>query len=342
MLLKEVFDVWSGVRGFYELLSESIGQPQGLDTLLFCQSASIIRFAADCLLSHTKRVLTTDLVWPAYRRVLNEVANARGCELTTLPLKSRIFNGVATKGILTKLLTETIRTAHCDGLFLTDISNLGIGLPVEAVLSEVESVCRFVVVDGAQAFRHRPVNLQKAPCDLYLAGTHKWLCSYHPLRIAFAGRHRHRDEIEAAAREHCMHDPLLNFSRRLAKQDAFDSGETVNLAGLMAAAGAIQDSMKSNSVHRWNRLRTNTHNLGRWFRGTPFRPVLNSPRLSTGILLLRQKKAARILKREDFANQGLVVSTYPDGTIRLSMPEYGLSFQSISTIVRSAVRASLG
>ena len=75
---------------------------------------------------------------------------------------------------------------QCDGLFLSDISYLGVALPIEQLLAEVTP--NFGVIDGAQAFHQRRVNLSKLPCDLYLTGTQKWFGAFQPLRALFVGR----------------------------------------------------------------------------------------------------------------------------------------------------------
>ena len=65
----------------------------------------------------------------------------------------------------------------CDGLFLPAVSNLGIRLPIRELVQAIgrRAELRFVVIDGAQALAHVPLELNRDYGDLLLAGCHKWL-----------------------------------------------------------------------------------------------------------------------------------------------------------------------
>ncbi len=257
-----------------------------------------MKFAARLLFHPCRNVLTTDLDWPAYAAVLSAEARRAGRGVTEVPMREEALSGRLTEGELVDLLCDRFARDHCDGLYLTAVSNHGVRLPASRVVRRLESAhtVRAVVVDGAQEFCHLGPSLGAGYCDLYLAGSHKWLGGYHPLGIAFYGRGRSRDRVETilAHMAACgdLDDPLLRFSSRLEAGARKASGETVNLAPLFSAQGAAGDALTTANPQatRLASLPAAADAAG----GAGWRPLLPCPDLRSGILLVcAERPAAR-------------------------------------------------
>src|SRR5690606_27514384 len=91
---------------------------------------------------------------------------------------------------------------------------------------------RYVVVDGAQAFCHVPVDLSGGWCDLFLTGCHKWPGAYHPLGLGFCGRRRHLSALRVRLIGETHEDPLLSLLTGFETGRRSRSGETVNVGPL--------------------------------------------------------------------------------------------------------------
>ena len=240
---------WQGVAKLKaNLRSLATGQAD-LPVLLASRSAALMKLAARLLCHPCRNVLTTDLDWPAYAAVLSAEACRAGRAVTEVVVRDDVMSGELSEGEIVDLLCDRFARAGCDGLYLTAVSNRGLRLPVELVVRRLEAThtVRAVVVDGAQEFCHLEPALAAGYCDLYLAGCHKWLGGYHPLGIAFYGRERSRDRVETIL-AHMMacgdlDDPLLRFSSQLEAGAREAAGETVNLAPLFSAQGAVGDAL---------------------------------------------------------------------------------------------------
>ena len=335
---------WQGVAGFRRSLAEFIQQPLDCPTYFFGQSSSLIRFAARCLYRNASRVLTTDLAWPAYADALKTIANEQGKSLHVVPFQKWIFENRVTVCDIVQRFKRAYQRYDCDGLFLSDISYLGIRLPVVEIMRAIRSHTNFSVIDGAQAFNQRPIELSRLGCDLYLAGTQKWLCSYHPLRIAVVGRRDSAAAIKdvARARRHGTRrtDALFDFCQSIENSGFASYGETINVSSLIAAAGAVGYMLNRPSpLHqRWRTERGNALALVDRLASRVWRPLLQSASLRSGILLLCQPKfdCAQFCSRtrRSLAHRGVIASTFPGGIIRLSMPAFQLTPNQLSTITR--------
>ena len=335
---------WQGLAGLRRSLAEFIRQPPDCPTYFFGESSSLIRFAAKCLYQNANRVLTTDLAWPAYARALRAVGNEQGKTLHVAPLKNWLFTNRPSVCDVVQRLRRAYQRHDCDGLFLSDITYLGIRLPVVEIMRAIGSHINFSVIDGAQALNQRPVDLSRMPCDLYLAGTQKWLCSYHPLRMAMVGRHDNTkatsEVAKARNRSAVQTDALFDFCQTIQSSGFVSYGETVNVSSLIAAAGAVGDMLSRRSPidDRWRTETDNAIAFVEEFASPVWRPLIQTASLRSGILLLCQprfdcsqfcSRARRLL-----AQRGVIASTFPGGIIRLSMPPSQLTSKQISTIKR--------
>ncbi len=340
---------WSGVSGFKREFGRFVSQPAG-PTFLFSASQSMIRFAAECLFDSAGKVLTTDLAWPPYLEALQKVAAQRDATLHVVRLRKMVFDGSANIDAVVQAVAQAYRAHDCDGLFLSDISYLGVRIPVRQIIDGLTCRCPFVVVDGAQALGQRPVDIQDINCDLYLAGTQKWFSAYHPLRLAFIGRpdslpsiHKVRGRL---LRSPEFYDPLLDFSDAIERNEFRTFGETVNLIPLVTAAGALR-SLTTNVRKLERRWETCRHNARTVMDSLPMSFLWSGqvhPDLASGIVIVpaRARRASqRVLTSIRAAiNQHRIAATVlPDGDLRLAMPSSELSLRHLARIIAAVQRS---
>lgn len=322
-------DGWHGVGRLKAGLRSLAGSPAESPVLLASRSTALMRFAARLLYHPCRNVLTTDLDWPPYKAILVAEAAASGRTLTEVPLREGVLSGRLTEDELIDLVCDRFGRAGCDGLYLTAVNNLGVRFPVEKVVRRLEAVhtVRTVVVDGAQEFCHLPSPLGSEVCDLYLAGSHKWLRGHHPLGMAFYGRRQSRGRVESVlahgVRSGEIDDPLLRFTARLEAGTREQLSETVNLAPLFSTQGALADAPDSVGA-----LPTRLRNLEQAVvavAGAGWEPQLPVLELRSGMLLVRSgcprvRAGDPELLRAALREAGVAATTYPGGFVRLSMP----------------------
>jgi selenocysteine lyase/cysteine desulfurase len=317
-----------------------------LPAYFFSQSSALIRFVADCLFANARRVLITDLAWPPYVDVLRRVAKKRDAQLIEIPLRGLVRNELSTKSDVLEFIMLALQRNACDGMFLSDITYEGTRLPVVELLTACQRLVQrpFAIIDGAQAFRQRPLSLNKLNCDLYLAGSQKWLGAYHPLRMVFVASDVNQRTIETTATnlsKHSNADALFRFTRSLERADFASFGETVNLSALVVAAGALRQAEREAATlhHPWEVLRTNAQSLSSWVEGHGWH-VRQHVSLGSGIVLLTSSRkcgnrSSRALKQQ-LGLEGIIASAFPDGNLRLSMPRFDLSL-SLQTRILCAL-----
>ncbi len=129
---------WAGVTDFKREFGRFVSQPP-CPTILFSTSRSLIRFAAECLFDLASTVLTTDLAWPPYLEILQNVAAQRNATLHVIKLKRMVFNDSANVDAVVQAFVQAYRVHDCDGLFLSDINYLGVRIPVPQIIHGLPS-----------------------------------------------------------------------------------------------------------------------------------------------------------------------------------------------------------
>jgi hypothetical protein len=238
----------------------------------------------------------------------------------------------------------------CEGLFLSSLTYQGLRLPVREIARALAASPRpsFVVVDGAQGFCHAPAELGSGYCDLFLAGTHKWLRAYHPMGVGFCGRPESADFIkrtcEGMMAEEGIDDALLHFTSRRERGVRERFTETVSLAPLFSCAAALAENLGSGPCprKRFAELVYRARELQELSEGSAWAPLVPHPSLRSGILLLHsgdpavQAESPESLRRH-FQAQNLSLTAYENGIVRLSAP-----MKSLGNAERSAVASALG
>lgn len=323
---------WRGVGPLKAMLRSLADDRPGLPALLAGRSTALMKFAARLLFHPCRNVLTTDLDWPPYAAILAAEAERAGRTVTRVAVRDAALSGRLSADELIYLVCDRFARAGCDGLYLTAVSNLGVRTPVDRLVTRLEGEhgVRAVVVDGAQDFCQVLPTPAVTHCDLYLAGSHKWLGAHHPLGIAFYGRPRSRSRVETVLAETLaagdLDDPLLKFSSRLEAGTRGPVSETVNLAPLFAAQGAASDvprpasplDVRLESLRRAAGVAT----------AAGWTPLLPTSDLRSGILLVRPERATARERNPDGLRAALreadvVATVYGGGVVRLSMPAAG-------------------
>ena len=183
-------DDWQGPEQLRRRLSSLAKLPIGLQTIFASRSANLMKLAAKFLFRRCRRVMITDLTWPAYENILLNEMHRSGCGVHKVAVRSRLLRGEVSAAELLDPLGNEFTGYNCDGLFLPLVDNLGIRLPVSEITHHLRNLAelRFCVVDGAQAFENVPLELEADYCDFMIAGCHKWLCAHTPMGVGFLGR----------------------------------------------------------------------------------------------------------------------------------------------------------
>jgi Aminotransferase class-V len=319
---------WGGIEALRTSLRNLAGNRPDLPVLLTNRSAQLMKLAARLLYDVCRRVLVTDLGWPAYHDILAAECRRMNGAVHTVAVREAILHDRVGEDELVERVCREYSRYHCDGLFLTTVNNIGVRLPVERIVRTLEAAhdVWFIVLDGAQDFCHVTADLRNEYCDLYVTGSHKWLGAHHPMGLGFYGRRRSRGVIEAAVAEMLkdgdLDDPLLHFAKQL-ESDCLDGhSETVNLAPLFSCHGAATDAAAVNRPTRF----ANVNQAADAVRGTGWEPVLPDAAFRSGVLLLQAERplvrqADPATLRSTFHDKGVDLTAYDNGLIRLSMPD---------------------
>jgi selenocysteine lyase/cysteine desulfurase len=184
------------------------------------------------------------------------------------------------------------------------------------------------VVDGAQALAHLPAGLP--PCDIYLAGCHKWLGAGHPMGLAYQPRRGSQSFIENLAVAMMvagdLDDPLLTFTSHLERESRDPFNETVDLAGLFSCGAAVTAELAwpGRTAARLEARLVNAEELAEVIRLCGWQPLLADSSLRSGIVLVQAnatgtRAAPPEVIRSRFQQRGVAVTTYADGLARVSL-----------------------
>jgi hypothetical protein len=149
--------------------------------------------------------------------------------------------------------------------------------------------------------------------------------------LGFYGRRRSRARIETLV-DHLLStgeldDPLLRFTTQIESATIDGEMETVNLMPLFTSQGAAADALEQRiSIPAILRVRQQNLLQAASVAGSSgWQPLLPAEPFRTGILLLQaERTTTRNLSpfelREGFAGNGVAVTSYDSGLVRLSMP----------------------
>ncbi len=321
---------WRGLSALRNSLRALTRAGKELPVFLASRSAELMRLSARLLFRKCRKVLLSDLEWPAYRAILEQEGRRTGGEVKQIPLRQFILGDQASKEEVAALVSAYYEREGCQGLFLSSISYEGIHLPVKAISRSLAHTSRppFVVMDGAQSFCHVPAELEDSDFDFFLAGCHKWLRAFHPMGIGFCGREASQDFVESVSNEMInageLHDPLLQFTSWMEAGTRRRFTETVSLGSLFSCAAAVKEVLaRTRGRETFSELVRTAQALEEVSLGTGWTPVVSHHELRSGILLLQSDSVRRTRPeevRERFQDCGIALTAYEDGVIRLSAP----------------------
>jgi hypothetical protein len=290
-----------------------------------------MQFAARLLVGPCRNVLLTDLTWPAYEQILQQQRRSAACGVSKLDLRRCILRDQLTAAEIVERVVKHFVAQGCDGIFLPLVDNLGIRLPVEAIVKRIRTVAelRFVAVDGAQALGHVPLLLDHDYCDLLIAGCHKWLGAFNPLGLAFFGHPRTASYIQSSLERWTnsgeLDDPLLSFSREITSGVDRPFGETVSLVPLFSASGAVSDAIeRQESVAP----QINLELIGQMGMATGWRMLSPQAEMQSKVVLLESSHFSSYspdIVRSYFSTRGISLTAYSNGLVRISIPNTALN-----------------
>ncbi len=331
---------WRGVPSLKADLRVLAGGGHDLPVLLANRSVELMTLATRLFFPRCQNVLACDLGWPAYESALQRQASDFACRVSVVALHDMVFGRHSTADEVVEAVAHEFVSRGCDGLFLPAVSHLGVRLPVARIVNSVEArgEVRLVVVDGGQEFCHAGSDLAADYCDLYLAGSHKWLGGHHPMGVGFYGRPRSRGFIDTMLcrllEAGTVDDPLLRFAVHDAAGRVAVPSETLNLSSLFTCQSAVTEVGES-----WNTLASLAARLhardsvAQIAVGSGWRVEQIDPAFRSGILLLRALRTSScepFLMRESFRRRGVSVTAYDGGLVRLSMPATPMSPEAAS------------
>lgn len=324
---------WHGVAPLKQDLRTLAGGSPELPVLMVNRSTQLVKFAAQLLFQRCRNVLVTDLCWPRYWEILDHTAQQAGRPLMPVKVQALLAGDGTTDDEIIQAIRDQFQRSEADGLFLTAVSHLGQRLPLQRLVRSLETVreLRFVVVDGAQDFCHVSADLSMEYCDLYLTGSQKWLQGFHPMGLGYYGRKRSRGIIQTLLNHLLatgeLDDPLLRFTTQLETAMLDGETETVNLISLFTCQGAAADALAqpASLETAFHSRRQNLIAAADVANACGWRSLLPAAPFRTGILLLQAERAVTRGRtaaelRQAFAGEGVALTAYADGLIRLSMP----------------------
>jgi hypothetical protein len=273
--------------------------------------------------------------------------------LTRILVRRSVLCGGLDRQNLIDVLREAYTRNGCDGLFLPAVDNLGVRLPINALVRTLrhQAELRFVVVDGAQAIGHIPLTLTDCHCDVFLAGCHKWLRAYKPLGMLFCGSSPSAVDVDpmvhTSVAKRRLDDPLLQFTMQLERRQLSRYGETVSLLPLLTCQAAVRDAL-GDSGQTTATLAARLQMADRLVAVAQrhnWRPIRPEASMRTGICLLqkRDRPPTRVSAdqlRQQFHDAGVAVTTYPNGLVRFSMPDSDLSMSDESVLTHALARCA--
>ena len=339
------FESWEGVESLKTRIAEHFGIASAQDVFLANRSAQLVRIAARMMFRTCRNVLTSDLNWPHWQKLVKDEAARSGQQTTDASIQDVVLNDRSSAKELIERLEATFFNNGCDGIFLPTVNNVGIRLPLSKLLFDLKSSgqLRFALIDAAQSFCHLPEPAPSTLADVTITGCHKWLRGSLPLGIAICGRPLVADQIRTILKSSGssgeFDDPLLRFTQQICNCSVDNSSETVCVAPLFSANAAIRSSQTARSSLREqiSRQLINMHPIERSAAGTTWSILEIDASVRSGIFLMRssdpviQNMGCDQL-RTQFCRWGAAISAYPHGLIRISAPTETVCEHSIDTL----------
>lgn len=316
---------WRGTPGLASSVKRYLGCSAETDVLFASRSSSLMKLAAERLARDCSTVVTVDVLWPPYRKLLQKACRRFGTPFRVCRLRSHLRAKRPSPVWLNELVSHVCPSDGDYGLVLPMVSHHGVALPVRNIQDRLKAshAPHLVVVDAAQAVGHKPVELSSGWCDLLIAGAHKWLGAYHPLGFGVA-----RDASFAAAvprllANRSIEDPLLQLSCELAGGLRVRHGETANLAPLLAAQGALDDALARGARNELAGRLRNRRLVARVLRDERWRIDQTADDRRHAILVARPPRRSTAESADILSvmqRHRITATVYADLKVRFAMP----------------------
>lgn len=339
---------WQGVSNLRRMFAESLVVADPQQVFLASRTAQLVRLAACVMFRQCRHVLTTDMNWPAWQAIVEDEATRQGRRTTQIPLGHAVIEEGWSANDVVHHLASAFRQHACDGLFLPVVSNLGVAIPVAELVVTLRAnhEVRFVLADAAQAFCQIPHSVLADAADMTIVGCHKWLGAHLPMGVAVAGNPVIAEQLRCvmASRESPgrLHDPLLSLTEQLLSDHVNRYSETVNVIPMLTASAALSANQATparlSSAYQ-ERLRNLDFVLD-CFSGSSWTPKRLHPSMSSAILLANGPAASDEHSEPDerqarFRENGVALTAYRNGSIRLSMPSTPMSDEHRACLSRA-------
>lgn len=315
---------WQGVAGLGAAVKRLVGAGPHADVLLASRSASLLRLAACTVADRYGELVTVDLLWPPYRRILADVCRQTGARLSVIRLRRHVLRGSAPW--LATLIAAHGRRTGGYGIFLPAITHRGVELPVGPIVKSLRAASPgvHVVVDAAQAAGHVPLDFNAIGCDVLIAGCHKWLGGCHPLGFAVTADATMLRQAGRLIRRRTIEDPLMQLCCELGGDSPVRYGETACLAPLMAGQGAIHDALRKNARDELAGRLRNRRRVVRLLLRRRWRTASSSATTRHGVCVAKPPIPSRGMApsalRRCFQRFRIAATVYNDLSVRLALP----------------------
>lgn len=341
-----ILSQWQGIEALKRQFAAAFGLLDGTRIFLANQTARLVRISARVMFRQCTRVLTTDLNWPAWQSIVMDEGQQHGRQVVEAAIAKSVLNHGWTAGEIVEYLLRIYREKHCDGLFIPAVSSLGICLPIAALVGKLkqQAAVRFVLIDAAQAFCQIP-DTGEAHCgDLLLTGCHKWLGAHLPMGVAVAGNSLAAEQFRCVCsgprHSAACDDPLLQLTEQLQTALVNRYTETVNILPLLTAQAALDDGrhrrLTTDAQYRQRRL--NAGLVADSLAASAWRPVRVDDTVHSAILLAQRAGGCTSepeMLQSSFRQQGVALSAYPGGLLRLSLPSQNLTPDHVDQLAQA-------
>jgi selenocysteine lyase/cysteine desulfurase len=276
-------------------------------------------------------VLTTDQEHGGAVSIFRLLAKRRGIVVRELPVANVMARGPEA---IVELFRDAV-TPRLKAIMVSQVtSQLGIRMPVEALIALAKAHGALSLIDGAQAVGCRDVNLSALGCDAYVASPHKWLMAPKGTGILYVRR-----DVQSKFWTTLASYQWNNEAAGAFRFMQYGTGSVAVIDGLLAAI-ALAERHGMARVERWNlaltqRLRAGLANI----RGAE----LSSPsdeRLASAITTFRVRgMTARDLQNALWDKKIRVRAQGDDKGVRLSAHLY-VSPADIDRVLRVVAEAA--
>ncbi len=334
---------WLGIEQLKRHLATAFGVADAERIFLANQTSRLVRIAARTMFRQCRRVLTTDLNWPAWQSIVSDEATRHGGRIVQVDIANDVLKDCATAADVVDSMATAFERNSCDGLFIPAVSSLGIRLPVSSLVQRLKQrhELRFVMVDGAQAFCHVPLAEVMESCDVLIAGCHKWLGAQMPMGIAVAGNALTAEQFRFVAESGAVDafsDPLMHLTEQLRSNRVNRYLETVNVVPMLtanatlAAQASASTATASGAATGGDRVndaleirRRNAHQLIVIMDDTLWKPIHVDDSIGSAIVLAQSINPSLTMHEPEslqfvFRQHGISLSAYSGGLLRFSLP----------------------